>query len=189
MSHATWMKPHAVHRLVRNFTIICSCPIRETGHPKSYWASIVPRLSAKLFTVVGDTDLVPPKYHFWIISATFGFSTFAFASSFPSVAKDICRGKTQTYQFRLDSSFFFFPQSWEGLLYMCIPIWYLPQQCEKLQGNETLSENPSWSTSSGKTRWPFRVLPLLPLRTCRWLPICLSQHSRVAHRTGNLWSP
>lgn len=49
-----------------------------------------PKPLARDATVVADTALLPPKYHFWIISATFPFSTFSFTSSFPSVVNPIC---------------------------------------------------------------------------------------------------
>lgn len=51
------------------------------------WAE---RLLARKDMVVADTPLVPPKYHFLIISTTFLFSTFIFASSLPPVLNAIC---------------------------------------------------------------------------------------------------
>lgn len=52
---------------------------------------------AKDEIVVGETALVPPKYHFFIISTTFSFSTFIFDSSsnFPSLENPICTNNTQ----------------------------------------------------------------------------------------------
>lgn len=47
------------------------------------------RVLANEVMVEGDTPLVPPKYHFLIVSTTFAFSTLIFESSFPSVEKAI----------------------------------------------------------------------------------------------------
>ena len=54
------------------------------------WAE---RLLAREDMVVSDMPLDPPKYHFFIISTTFAFSTPIFESSFPSVLNTICPQK------------------------------------------------------------------------------------------------
>lgn len=52
--------------------------------------SSVERVFAKEVIVEGDTPLLPPKYHLFIMSTTFAFSTLIFDSSFPSVVNTTC---------------------------------------------------------------------------------------------------
>lgn len=59
-------------------------------HDVFYLDNSIEILLAKEEIVVGDTPLLPPKYHFFIISTTFAFSTSISESSLPSIANDIC---------------------------------------------------------------------------------------------------
>nr|GMD00543.1 RING-H2 finger protein ATL74-like [Ipomoea batatas] len=72
-----------------------SCPtcrqsLIEQPPPSDAAADVEAGVLAKDEIVLGDTALVPPKYHFLIIPATFAFSTSIDESSFPSVANTIC---------------------------------------------------------------------------------------------------